>query len=141
LAGGSGSSALYFHAGLRARLAIARIDPQPAFVGGHICAGDPPQGRGGKILMQVFCTLVRRELGALFFSWIGYVVIAVVLFLLGLISWDLLDRLNGEAIDQPLTSVFYSTIYFWGILLLAAPVITMRSFALEKSSGTYETLM
>ena len=91
--------------------------------------------------MRAYWTLVRRELGALFFSWIGYVVIAVVLFLLGMISWDLLDRLNGEANDQPLTSVFYSTIYFWGILLLAAPVITMRSFALEKSSGTYETLM
>src|SRR5262249_16993629 len=27
------------------------------------------------------------------------------------------------------------------ILLLAPPVITMRSFALEKSSGTFETLM
>ena len=91
--------------------------------------------------MRAYWTLLRRELGALFFSWIGYVVIAVVLFLLGLSSWDLLERLNGEAIDQPLTSIFYSTIYFWGILLLAAPVITMRSFALEKSSGTYETLM
>lgn len=91
--------------------------------------------------MRAYWTLVRRELGALFFSWIAYVVIAVVMLLLGLISWDLLERLNNEAIDQPLTSVFYSTIYFWGILLLAAPVITMRSFALEKSSGTYETLM
>jgi ABC-2 type transport system permease protein len=91
--------------------------------------------------MQVFCTLVRRELGALFFSWIGYVVIAVVLFLLGLSSVDLLQKLNGEGIDQPLTGVFYGTWYFWLILLLAAPMITMRSFALEKSSGTYETLM
>jgi len=91
--------------------------------------------------MQAYCTLVRRELGAMFFSWTGYVVIAVVLFLLGLSSVDLLQKLNGEAIDQPLTGVFYSTMYFWLILLLAAPVITMRSFALEKFSGTYETLM
>ena len=91
--------------------------------------------------MQAYWTLVRREIGSHFFSWAGYVVIAVVLFLLGLSSVDLLEKLNGEAIDQPLTSVFYSTLYFWLILLLAAPVITMRSFALEKSSGTYETLM
>jgi ABC-2 type transport system permease protein len=91
--------------------------------------------------MQVFWTLVRREVGAQFFSWAGYVVIAVVLFLLGLSSVDLLQRLNKEAIDQPLTGVFYSTWYIWLILLLAAPVITMRSFAFEKSSGTYETLM
>src|SRR6266849_1350404 len=91
--------------------------------------------------MQAYFALVRRELGALFFSWIGYVVISVVLFLLGLSSVDLLQRLNGEAIDQPLTGVFYSTWYIWLILLLASPVITMRSFALEKFSGTYETLM
>lgn len=91
--------------------------------------------------MRPYWTLVRRELGAHFFSWAGYVVMAVVLFLLGLSSWDLLDRLNGEPLDQPVTSVFYSTFLFWGIMLLPAPVITMRSFALEKSSGTYETLM
>ena len=91
--------------------------------------------------MQVYLALVRRELGAHFFSWAGYVVIALVLFLLGLSSVDLLQKLNGEAMDQSLTSVFYSTMYFWLILLLAAPVITMRSFALEKFSGTYETLM
>jgi len=91
--------------------------------------------------MRVYLTLVRRELGSHFYSWAGYVVIALVLFLLGLSSVDLLQRLNGEAIDQPLTGVFYSTWYIWLILLLASPVITMRSFALEKFSGTYETLM
>src|SRR5438876_7949186 len=91
--------------------------------------------------MRVYWTLVRRELGGHFFSWAGYVVIAAVLFLIGLISVLLLWPLNGVAIDQPLTSVFYSTWYLWLILMLATPVITMRSFAMEKFSGTYETLM
>ena len=91
--------------------------------------------------MQAYCTLVRRELGAHFFSWTGYVVIAAVLLLLGLSFVDLLTKFNGEAIDQPLTGVFYSTLYFWLILLLAAPVITMRTFAHEKALGTFETLM
>lgn len=92
--------------------------------------------------MRAYWTLVCRELGAQFFSWAGYVIIAVVLFLLGLSSVDLLQRLNeGEPIDQPLTGVFYGTWYLWLILMLATPVITMRSFALEKFSGTYETLM
>jgi ABC-2 type transport system permease protein len=91
--------------------------------------------------MRAYWTLVRRELGGHFFSWAGYVVIAVILFLVGLISLLLLYPLNGVAIDQPLTSVFYSTWYLWLILMLATPVITMRSFALEKFSGTYETLM
>jgi len=88
-----------------------------------------------------YWTLVRRELGSHFFSWTGYIVIAAVLLLLALSFIDLLTKFNGESMDQPLTSVFYSTLYFWLILLLAAPVITMRSFALEKSTGTYETLM
>jgi len=91
--------------------------------------------------MLAYWTLVRRELGSHFFSWTGYVVIAAVLLLLGLSFVDLLGKFNGEAIDQPLTGVFYSTLYFWLILLLASPVITMRSFAHEKASGTFETLM
>jgi ABC-2 type transport system permease protein len=42
---------------------------------------------------------------------------------------------------MPLTELFYGTLFFWGILAVTAPVITMRLFALEKFSGTYETLM
>jgi ABC-2 type transport system permease protein len=41
----------------------------------------------------------------------------------------------------PVTELFYSTYLFWFILLLAVPVITMRLFAHEKFSGTFETLM
>ena len=33
---------------------------------------------------------------------------------------------------MPVTEMFYSTSYFWLIVLLATPVITMRLFALEK---------
>jgi ABC-2 type transport system permease protein len=42
---------------------------------------------------------------------------------------------------MPITDVFYSTFFFWLILFPVAPVITMRTFALEKAAGTYETLM
>jgi len=91
--------------------------------------------------MRAYWTLTRRELSAHFYSWTGYVVIAVVLFLIGCSFVNLLKALNAEATDQPVTELFYGTYYFWLILLLAAPVITMRSFALEKYSGTFETLM
>lgn len=91
--------------------------------------------------MQAFRTLVRRELGAHFFSWTGYVIIAAVLFLVGWSFANLLLALNTEASDRPVTELFYSTYYFWLIVLMAAPIITMRSFALEKYSGTFETLM
>ena len=91
--------------------------------------------------MQAYLTLVRRELGAYFVSLTGYVVSAGALLLMGLSFSLLLKSLNAEPFDQPITEVFYNTGFFWLILLLASPVITMRSYAQEKNSGTYETLM
>lgn len=91
--------------------------------------------------MQAYLTLTRRELASLFVSLTGYIIIAGAVFLLGLSFVDLLDLLAGQATPAPVTQLFYSTGYFWEILLLAAPVITMRLFALEKFSGTFETLM
>jgi len=49
--------------------------------------------------------------------------------------------LKNEASPQPVTEMFFQTFYFWLIVLFAPVVITMRLFALEKFSGTFETLM
>lgn len=91
--------------------------------------------------MQAFIALVRRELGSFFKSWTGYVIIAGVMFLLGFSFWSMLEGLNSDPTPVPITQLFYETLYFWLILLVVSPLITMRSFALEKSTGTYETLM
>ena len=91
--------------------------------------------------MRAYLTLVRRELGSFFTLWTGYTIIAAVVFLLGLSFSSLLDVLNAEPTPVPVTQVFYLSFYFWLIVMLVVPLITMRSFALEKSSGTYETLM
>lgn len=88
-----------------------------------------------------FVTLVRRELSAYFLSLTGYVILAAVAFLLGLGFIEVLVAYNGEVLNAPLTEVFYSTMFFWLISLLAVPVITMRLFALERATGTFETLM
>jgi ABC-2 type transport system permease protein len=91
--------------------------------------------------MQAYWTLVRRELGGHFLSLTGYVIITTVLLLLGFSMIDMVSKLNGSPTDAPVTEVFYVTLYFWIVLLLTTPVITMRTFALEKFSGTFETLM
>lgn len=91
--------------------------------------------------MRTYVTLVRRELGSYFNSILGYVIIAGALFLMGLSFVVLLGNLRGEPMPVTLTELFFMTPFFWMILLLAAPVITMRLFAMEKFSGTYETLM
>ena len=91
--------------------------------------------------MRVFLALVRRELGSVFQSLTGYVVLAATLLLTGFSLLDLVTKLTDRATDAPVTELFYQSAYFWIILLVISPVITMRTFAAEKSSGTYEALM
>jgi ABC-2 type transport system permease protein len=91
--------------------------------------------------MQPYLTLTRRELASYFISLTGYIIIAAVVFLIGLSFWNILSALQGQSTPTPVTEIFYQTVYFWLILLLSSPVITMRLFALEKYSGTFETLM
>jgi ABC-2 type transport system permease protein len=91
--------------------------------------------------MQTYLILARRELGAYFVSWTGYVILVTVLLLHGLCFLTLIEALNAKPTDQPIMELFFNTYYFWFILVLATPVITMRTFALEKFTGTFETLM
>ncbi len=91
--------------------------------------------------MQAYWTLTRRELASYFLSVTGYVIIAAAMFLMGFSFWVMLAKLHQDATPLPITELFYNTPFFWFILLLSTPVITMRVFAQEKFSGTFETLM
>jgi len=91
--------------------------------------------------MRIFLTLARRELAAFFFSVTGYVIIAAVTLLIGLSFVMLMRNLGSDPFPMPVTELFFNSALFWIILILVTPVITMRLFALEKASGTFETLM
>jgi ABC-2 type transport system permease protein len=91
--------------------------------------------------MKIFWTLARRELASFFLSVAGYVIIAAVTLLIGLSFVVLMTNLGSDPSPMPVTEMFYRTYFFWLIVLLATPVITMRLFALEKATGTFETLM
>lgn len=92
--------------------------------------------------MRVLITLIRRELSSFFSGLGGYLVIAAMLFLTGVSFVDIIEAVNNDTIHMPLTELFFGSPFFWLILLVVpTPVITMRLFALEKFSGTYETLM
>lgn len=91
--------------------------------------------------MRAWCTLTRRELAGYFFSLRGYIIIAAAVFLMGYSFVVLLLNLRQQPTPMPVTELFYNTQFFWLILLLTTPVITMRLFAHEKFAGTYETLM
>lgn len=91
--------------------------------------------------MQAYVTLVRRELASYFMSLTGYIIMAAVMFLTGATFVVLLRNLQRVPTVIPVTELFYMTQFFWMILIPATPAITMRVFAFEKLSGTFETLM
>lgn len=91
--------------------------------------------------MSIFWALLRRELASFFLSLAGYVIIAAITLLVGMSFVVLIGTLGNAPFTEPVTGMFYSTFFFWIILLLISPVITMRLFALEKATGTFETLM
>ena len=91
--------------------------------------------------MRIFCTLARRELAAFFCSLTGYVIIAAVTLLTGMSFVMLMRNLGNDPFTMPVTELFFNSFLFWVIVILATPIITMRLFALEKATGTYETLM
>jgi ABC-2 type transport system permease protein len=91
--------------------------------------------------MNVFLTLMRRELGTYFVSLTGYVIISAVAVLCGLSFVVLISGMGSGAYQLPVTELFFSSPLFWFILLIANAVITMRLYAHEKYSGTFETLM
>jgi ABC-2 type transport system permease protein len=91
--------------------------------------------------MRRYLTLVRRELGGYFISMSGYVLLSATLLLIGVSFAILAQLLNTDPSDVPITELFYKAQFFWLVLLVVSPLITMRSFAQEKHSGTYETLM
>lgn len=91
--------------------------------------------------MRSWWTLTRRELAGFFLSLSGYIIIAAAVFMMGYSFVVLLVKLQQEPTPMPVTEVFYNTQFFWLIVILTTPMITMRLFALEKFSGTFETLM
>lgn len=91
--------------------------------------------------MRAWWTLTRRELAGFFLSLSGYVIIAAAVLLIGGSFMVLITNLQRESTPMPVTEAFYEARFFWLILLLTTPVITMRLFALERFTGTFETLM
>jgi ABC-2 type transport system permease protein len=89
--------------------------------------------------MQAYLILTRRELASYFLSLTGYLIIAAAMFLIGSTVFVQMVLLQQVPSTIPITEVFYITL-FW-LILLPTPAITMRLFALEKFSGTFETLM
>jgi ABC-type transport system involved in multi-copper enzyme maturation permease subunit len=88
-------------------------------------------------------SLLRREFNAYFFSPIAYVVFVVFLAVTGHLfarTLDLLTTTGPKGTEWPMQNMFADE-RFWLVFLFIPPLLTMRLFAEERSSGTLEMLM
>src|SRR5438477_556150 len=88
-------------------------------------------------------SLIRRELAAYFVSPIAYVVFVVFLAVTGYLFYvtlSLLTTTGPKGSEWPMQTMFANE-RFWLVFLFIPPLLTMRLFAEERSSGTLETLM
>lgn len=91
--------------------------------------------------MQAYVTLTRRELAGFFLSITGYVIIAGLSLTVGLVFFIILKATGSDPVSMPIPQLFFNTLLFWFIMIVTPPIITMRTFAVEKATGTFETLM
>jgi ABC-type transport system involved in multi-copper enzyme maturation permease subunit len=88
-------------------------------------------------------SLIRRELAAYFVSPIAYVVFVVFLAVTGhlfYLTLNLLTTSGPKGTEWPMQTMFADE-RFWLVFLFIPPLLTMRLFAEERSSGTLEMLM
>jgi ABC-2 type transport system permease protein len=88
--------------------------------------------------MNAILLIARRELGAYFRSWTGYIIIAAVLVLDGLLfnAFAL-----GSGMDHKSSDVLAQFFYFSsGVTMSASVFISMRLLAGERESGTVNLL-
>ncbi|MFP4057601.1 MAG: ABC transporter permease subunit [Candidatus Brocadiia bacterium] len=84
--------------------------------------------------MRNVATIARRELMATFLSPVAYIVLAAFLVLSGYLFYSGLVRFHRATVEP-------ATHMMGFLLMLMAPMLTMRLFAQEFSSGTIEMLM
>jgi ABC-2 type transport system permease protein len=93
--------------------------------------------------MRATLSLMRREFSAYFLSPIAYVVFAVFLAVTGHLFYMTLQQLTAHGphgIYFPMQRMLNDT-SFWLVFLFIPPLLTMRLFAEERSTGTLEMLL
>jgi ABC-type transport system involved in multi-copper enzyme maturation permease subunit len=88
-------------------------------------------------------SLLRREFSAYFLSPIAYVVLVLFLAVTGHLFYLTLEQLTAsgpKGVEFPM-QIMLGDERFWLVFLFIPPLLTMRLFAEERSTGTLEMLM
>ena len=83
--------------------------------------------------------VARRELLSLFVSPIAYVILFIFLLVNGATFRFYLRLFGGEM--EPVLIGQFAGMPFWFLVLLVPPLLTMRTFAEERRTGTFELLV
>ena len=86
---------------------------------------------------------LKREFAALFYSPIAYVLLTGAVIINGGIFITIINFLSDPRAGHgaAMQYLFGGTIFFWFLVLVICPLVTMRSLAEETHSGTLETLL
>ena len=89
--------------------------------------------------MRNFLTLLKHEIRMLLISPPTYIAAVLFLILMGFLYWAILrGMVNAPEDDMPFVQFLN---FFWIPVFFVVPLLTMRSIAEERNTGTLETLM
>jgi ABC-2 type transport system permease protein len=93
--------------------------------------------------MRNIWVIMKRELYSYFLSPIAYIVLVVFLIYNGVTFYMIMEILNQpmSITGSPMSIYLGGTIFYYLVIFPICSVITMRSLASERKSGTFETLM
>lgn len=83
--------------------------------------------------------ILRRELGALFFAPLAWILLFAALLLNGYGFASMLGYLKGD-VTASLEHAFGGGFFFWALTIVLAPLLTMRLVTEESANGTLEYL-
>ena len=93
--------------------------------------------------MSSFLAVFERELRAYFFSPMAYVILAFFLIGNGVVFTLIVSYLNDPRFVQQITpfQLFFDSFFYWLVLIVVIPILTMRLISEELKTGTIEPLM
>ncbi len=93
--------------------------------------------------MRNIFLMTIRDLKTYFMSITGYVILSIFLLIYGYVFWFLVSIYSSPQynLNEPITNFFFGSFYYWFVMLIIPPILTMRSIAEERKTGTLELLI